>query len=396
MDYKIFLELAIIVVGAKLGGLVARKCKAPMVVGEIIAGLILGPSVLGWVQIESGDLLSGMAEIGVIILMFSAGLSTNLKELKKTGGVAFLIACMGVLVPLIGGTLLHMAIYGVNPIGSVGFLKSVFIGVIITATSVSITVEALKEMGKLKTSVGTTIVSAAIIDDVLGIMVLTFVVGMKDADTQPVLVVGKTLLFLVFAVVVGFAVYWVFKKIDAKYPHTRRIPIAGLALCFLMAYVSEEWFGVADITGAYVAGVILCSIQDSDYIADKMDIESYMLFGPIFFASIGLKTTLTLNMQLLWFTIGFVVVALVCKIVGCGLAAKVCKFSWSNSLKCGIGMMTRGEVALIVAQKGLSIGLMDEQFFACVIMLIIVSSVLTPILLKVIYNQDAKKGIADV
>ena len=393
MDYSMFLKLAVIVVAAKLCGLLARKLKAPMVVGEIIAGLILGPTVLGWIEIQSGDFLSGMAEIGVLLLMFSAGLGTDLKELKKCGGVALLIACCGVFVPLVGGTLLHMAIYGVNPIGSTAFLESVFIGVIMTATSVSITVEALREMGKLKTRVGVTVLSAAIIDDVIGIMVLTFVVGMKDTTTNPLLVVGKTFLFFAFSIVVGIMVYWVFKKVDAKWPHTRRIPIAGLALCFVMAYLAEEWFGVADITGAYVAGIILCSIQDSDYIAGKMDIESYMLFGPIFFASIGLKTALTINMQLLWFTIGFVAVALLCKIIGCGLAAKVCKFNWSDSLKCGLGMMTRGEVALIVAQKGLAVGLMKEEVFASVILLIVISSVVTPILLKLVYHADEKRGV---
>ena len=147
-SYSIFRDLAIIIVFAKVFGIIARKCKAPQVVGEIIAGLLIGPSVLGLVQ--QSDFLIQMAEIGVILLMFSAGLETNLKDLMKTGFVAFLIACMGVFVPLVGGTLLYMGFYGVAPWGSEKFYEAVFIGVIMTATSVSITVQSLKELGKLK------------------------------------------------------------------------------------------------------------------------------------------------------------------------------------------------------------------------------------------------------
>lgn len=385
--YIIFKDLAIIIVFAKFFGLVARKLKAPQVVGEIIAGLLIGPSILGLVQ--QTDFLTQMAEIGVILLMFSAGLETNLKELLKTGPIAFLIACAGVFVPLLGGTLLYMGFYGAAPWGSEKFYMAVFIGVIMTATSVSITVQSLKELGKLKGKVGTTILSAAIIDDVIGIIVLTFVVGVKNPDSNPGQVIISTILFFIFVLVIGFILYKIFKKIDERYPHTRRIPILGLALCFSFAYIAEKYFGIADITGAYVAGIILCSLRDSDYIANKMDTNSYMLFDPIFFASIGLKTNIdNIDTGILLFSVGFVVVALVCKIVGCGLMAKLCRFNFSDSLKVGVGMMTRGEVALIVAQKGLSVGLLTSVYFTSVILLIIVSSITTPIILKVLYARD--------
>ncbi|MDE6017134.1 MAG: cation:proton antiporter [Acetatifactor sp.] len=385
--YIIFKDLAIIIVFAKFFGLVARKLKAPQVVGEIIAGLLIGPSILGFVQ--QTEFLTQMAEIGVILLMFSAGLETNLKELLKTGPIAFLIACAGVFVPLLGGTLLYMGFYGAAPWGSEKFYMAVFIGVIMTATSVSITVQSLKELGKLKGKVGTTILSAAIIDDVIGIIVLTFVVGVKNPDSNPGQVIISTILFFIFVLVIGFILYKIFKKIDERYPHTRRIPILGLALCFSFAYIAEKYFGIADITGAYVAGIILCSLRDSDYIANKMDTNSYMLFDPIFFASIGLKTNIdNIDTGILLFSVGFVIVALVCKIVGCGLMAKLCRFNFSDSLKVGVGMMTRGEVALIVAQKGLSVGLLTSVYFTSVILLIIVSSITTPIILKVLYAKD--------
>lgn len=385
--YSIFKDLAIIIIFAKFFGVLARKCKAPQVVGEIVAGLLIGPCVLGLVQ--QSDFLTGMAEVGVVLLMFSAGLETDLKELMKTGPIAFLIACCGVFVPLVGGTLLYMGFYGTAPWGSEKFFTAVFIGVIMTATSVSITVQALKELGRLKGRVGTTILSAAIIDDVIGIVVLTFVIGFKNPDSNPGKVVLNTVLFFVVAIVVGFILYKIFRKLDDKYPHTRRIPIMGLALCFAFAYIAETYFGIADITGAYVAGIILCSIRDSSYIDEKMEVSSYMIFGPVFFASIGLKTNIdSLDGKILLFSLGFVLVALITKIIGCGLMARICRFSTADSLKIGVGMMTRGEVALIVAQKGLSVGVLSPVYFTSVILLIIVSSVLTPIVLKLLYSKD--------
>ena len=386
--YSIFKDLAIIIVFAKFFGVLARKCKAPQVVGEIIAGLLIGPSVLGLVELS--EFLAGMAEVGVVLLMFSAGLETDLKELMKTGPVAFLIACAGVFVPLVGGTLLYMGFYGVAPWGSEQFYTAVFIGVIMTATSVSITVQALKEMGRLKGKVGTTILSAAIIDDVIGIIVLTFVIGFKNPDNNPGKVVISTVLFFVFAIIVGYILYRIFKNFDERYPHTRRIPIISLAICFAFAYVAEKYFGIADITGAYVAGIVLCSMRDSSYIDEKMEVSSYMIFGPVFFASIGLKTSIdSVDGTILLFSLSFVLVALITKIIGCGIMAKLCKFNIKDSFKIGVGMMTRGAVALIVSQKGLSVGMISPIYFTAVIFLIIVSSISTPIILKFLYKGEA-------
>ncbi|MCR4850330.1 MAG: cation:proton antiporter [Lachnospiraceae bacterium] len=389
-SYAVLKDLALIVIFAKLFGLVARKLRAPQVVGEIIAGVIIGPSLLGLVS--PTPFITSMAEVGVILLMFSAGLGTDLKQLVKTGPQATLIACCGVFVPLISGALLYMAFYGASPWGDENFYRAVFVGVILTATSVSITAQTLKEMNKISTKVGTLILSAAIIDDVIGILVLTFVIGFKDPATKPLKVVISTVLFFILATVVGVISYKIFKKIDEKYPHTRRIPIAGLAYCFAFSYIAERFFGIADITGAYVAGIILCSIDDSDYIERKVDINSYMIFGPVFFASIGLKTTFdNISMSIVWFSACFILVGLISKIIGCGIMAKICGYDLNDSLKVGVGMMTRGEVALIVSQKGLSVGLLDSNYFTCVILLIIFSSVLTPILLKIIYSKDKKE-----
>lgn len=385
--YEVLKDLAIILFFAKVFGILARKCRAPQVVGQILAGLLIGPCVLGWVG--QTDFIAQMAEIGVIILMFAVGLETDLKELIKTGPVAFLIACAGVFIPMILGALLYMGFYGVSPWGTEEFYKAVFIGTIMTATSVSITVASLQELGKIKTKVGTTIVSAAIIDDVIGIIVLTFVIGFKTPDSHPGTVILKTLIFFVIAVVGGFLVYKIFFALDHRYPHTRRIPIVSLAFCFGLSYLAEKYFGIADITGAYIAGIVLCNLSDNEYIESKIDVSSYMIFGPIFFTSIGLKTSFDdMNPKLFVFCICFVIVALLGKIIGCGLASKLCKYSFSDSLKIGVGMMTRGEVALIVAQKGLAAGLLTADYFTAVILLILVSSISTPIILKLLYSKE--------
>ena len=387
-------DLTIIIFFAKIFGLVARKLRAPQVVGEIVAGLLIGPSVLGWVQLN--DFINVCAQIGVVLLMFSAGLGTNLRDLLRTGPKALAIACAGVLVPLAGGTLLYMAFYGFAPWGSEKFFTAVFIGVIMTATSVSITVETLKELGKLKTELGTTILSAAIIDDVIGIMVLTFVVGFKNPDSNPGKVLASTLLFFGLAIGVGFVVYHIFKFVDKRYPHTRRIPIFALVLCFGLSFLAEKVFGIADITGAYVAGIILCNLRDSAYIEEKMDINSYMIFGPIFFASIGLKTDVSgITWELVLFSAAFVGVALVAKIIGCGAMSRLCGFRGKDTLRIGVGMMTRGEVALIVAQRGLAEGMISSVYFTSVILLIIVSSIATPIILKLLFREKKPKTIQE-
>ena len=385
---RYLLDLAIILFAAKLFGTAGKKIGIPEVVGEILAGLLLGGAVLGIVG--ESDFLSKMAEIGVIMLMFEAGLSTNIQELKKSGLKATLIACMGVLVPMILGALVFMCFYGFDAPGTERFNRGIFIGTIMSATSVSITVAALKELGKLNDRVGTTIVSAAIIDDVIGIIVLTVVTGLSGkggAGDNVGSVLLKVVLFFAAAIGTGFLVYKGMAWLDHRYTHQRRIPIISLCYCFALAYAAETYFGIADITGAYVAGVVLCNLADRDYIEKRVDVSSYMIFAPLFFAGIGLKVTFgTMNMTLLLFSACFVVAALLGKIIGCGGCARLTGFDKKDSLRIGTGMMTRGEVALITAQKGLAIGLLTADFFTPVILLILVSSVITPILLKRLYR----------
>ena len=385
--YSVFRDLAIIILSAKFFALVARKCKAPQVVGEIIAGLIIGPCLLNLVQ--TSDAISIFAEIGVVLLMFSTGLGTNLKELIKAGPIATLIACVGVAVPLAGGTLLYSLFYGFSALGSQEFYRALFIGTIMTATSVSITVATLQEMGHLKSFLGTTIVSAAVIDDVIGIVVLTCVLGASSGTgTGLGKVLMNTVLFFATAIGVGIIAHYAMKWLDKRNPHTQRITIVSMAFCFAMAYIAEAYFGIADITGAYIAGIVLCTLEDAPYVERRVDISNYVLFAPIFFASIGLKVVLPeMSTTILLFAVLLVLWAVVSKVVGCGLGAKLCGLKGRQCQQVGIGMVCRGEVALIVAQKGLEVGVVDPVYFTAVILLIVVSSVATPLALKALFTK---------
>lgn len=389
---QILLSMGLIVIVAKYFGILARKIGIPEVAGMIVAGLIL--RFLPWfrnfggqdpnlIYNETNQFISYMSEIGVILIMFSAGLSTNLKSLIKSGVKSTIIAAFGVITPLIMGTIMACCFWGFNKFGSPEFFKCVFIGTILTATSVSITVAVLKEFGKIKTDVGQTIISAAIIDDVFGIIVLTIVLGVSSGSGGYFMVIIKTLLFFLCAFVAGFVIYKLFRWYDNRHPRSHRIPIYALGVALIFAFCAEKFFGIADITGAYIAGIVLCNLHDASYMESKIDINSYMFFSPIFFASIGLKTDLSgMTLEILFFAIAFVIVGCISKIIGCGGISKALGFSWKESYQIGLGMMVRGEVALIVATKGLSSGLIDSQYFTAVILLIITSSMLVPILLK--------------
>ena len=386
-SYEFLLIIAIILLATKILGLLSERVHMPQVVGALAAGILLGPSVLGFVS--ETDFLTKTSEIGVILLMFLAGLDTDLGELKKTGLASFVIAVIGAGLPLIGGTICYEAFFR-DVTDPMDFLKAVFIGVVLTATSVSITVETLREMGKLKGRVGTAILGAAVIDDILGIIVLTVISGFADPTVNPMQVFVRIGLFFVFIGVVGFLCYKVFSKMDVIWSHHRRIAIASLAFCFVLSYIAEQFFGIADITGAYFAGLILCNIMElREYVAKKINIMNYMFFAPIFFASIGFKTELSgMNTELAIFSVLLLIIAVLTKVVGCGLGARLCGFNGHESLSVGVGMISRGEVALIVAQKGAAVGLISTSMFPAIVLVVIVTTPVTPILLKMVMTRD--------
>lgn len=394
MDYSIIFDLAVILFTCKVLSIFMRHIKVPQVVGQIVAGLLIGGNLLHIV--EKSEPLVFMAEIGVLMLMFSAGLETDLKEIKSTGAVALLVAGMGVIVPLVFGYLLYSVFYGFAAVGSNEFWTAVFMGVIMTATSVGITVEVLRELGRLKTKVGTIILSAAIIDDVIGIVLLAFVSGLQGSEnggaSGAFMVILRTVLFFVCSIVAGIVLHKLFYWLEKYRPHTRRVPIFSLVTCLLFSWAAETLFGIADITGAFVAGVIIRTVKSaSDDTTRKLDISSYMIFTPVFFASIGIKVTIefaNINPMLIAFAVCFALVAMLAKMVGCFGASKLAGFGKKDSLRIGAGMMARGEVALIVATKGAEAGVLSSEFFIAVIALIIISSILTPIALKGLYKTE--------
>ncbi|SCJ98766.1 Inner membrane protein ybaL [uncultured Eubacterium sp.] len=379
-SYYYLLMIAVIILSTRLLGGLSEKVNMPQVVGALIAGVILGPSVLGWV--EETDFLAKTAEIGVILLMFIAGLDTDINEIKKNSVSLVVIASMGVILPLIGGGACYYFYFHVDPADFNEMLRAVFMGVILTATSVSITVEALREMGKLNGKVGSAILGAAVLDDIIGIIILTVVTSLKDPSISIISILIKIGLYIILMGVLA-VVITASKPTVEEFQDRRRLSIYVMALVLIISFISERYFGIADITGAYLLGLIISTFEVKSDIARKMTVPSYLFFSPIFFASIGIKTELNgMTKSMLIFSFLILVIAVLTKILGCGLGAKLCRYTNRESLNVGIGMISRGEVALIVAQKGYHMGLLSGQLFSPVVLVVIVTTIITPVLLK--------------
>ena len=420
--------LAIILFSTKILGLLFRRIGVPQVLGFIIAGILIGPAIFGdfcgfsLIGFEGGDYtalfvlpetdngLEKFSKLGVLLLMFSTGLETNLRDLKNTGLAAVLVASAGVAVPLVLGFAASLPFGGIG-LGfpeTANIYRCIFIGTILTATSVAITVSVLKELGKIHTKLGTTIVSAAIIDDVIGIILLSVVTGIAKAGTAAEYANGfewfkgqiygtiiMIVCFFVFAVGAGFVISKVFRWLEKKWATTHRIPIFSLAVCFAYSWIAEEIFGVADITGAFLAGVVLSTAHRTSQYADKkIEVCTYLLFAPVFFSNIGISSISFegLNPQILLFSLLAVFVGLIGKVIGCGTVCKAFKYSVRESAAGGVGMMARGEVALIVTatvtNSSLGANALPPQFMIMTVLLILISSILTPILLKVLYGKQ--------
>lgn len=393
----LFLYLGIILATTKVFGIICRKFGLPQVVGALIAGMLLGPITGFIVPGKNTDIdvvLKAMSQIGVLMIMFSAGLDTNIKEIKKNGLPSLVITILGVIVPLLFGFLVG---WGIDkkfaPLTTqADVMHCIFFGIMLTATSVGITVEVLKELGKLKGKVGSSILSAAILDDIIGIVILSIAISINGGGGSGAAItetVVRVVLFFVFAIIAGIGAHFALKWLSKHFPVTRRLPIFGLVICFLFAWASESLFGVATITGAFVAGIVMSNMSSTSYIERKIDISSYMFFSPIFFANIGIGINFsTFSWGLVGFGVAFVVFGMLAKILGCGAGALMCKYSFKDSVRVGFGMMARGEVVLIIAQRGIDAGIIGAEFMFPVVMLIIISSFLTPVCLKLLYKKE--------
>ncbi|MGN0806992.1 MAG: cation:proton antiporter [Candidatus Coproplasma sp.] len=422
----IVVVLAIILFATKSLGLLFRHFGLPQVLGYIIAGILIGPAIFGEfcgfaiIGFDSGEyyslfqlstsgggslVIDTFSKIGVLLLMFAAGLETNLQELKHTGLASVLVASAGVAVPLLFGFLISLPFSNIG-LGVENLYRCVFIGTILTATSVAITVSVLKELGKINTKLGTTIVSAAIIDDVIGIVLLSVVTGFAKTGTAdpdmnafdafkatPYGTVIMIVAFFIVAIGLGYFVSKIFKWLDKNWPSKIRLSIYSLVVCFIYSWLAEEIFGVADITGAFLAGIVLSTDhRASVYIDSKIDVSSRSIFSPVFFANIGISyiSFMGMDLNILLFAFIAVILGILGKIIGCGAVCKAFKYSWRESAIGGVGMMARGEVALIVTQtvtaSALGANALPPEFMLMTVLLILVSSILTPILLKVLYK----------
>ena len=390
-----FLAAAVIIlVAAKLGGYVSIRLGQPSVLGELLVGIILGPTVLnmlgGWPLFAGDDHLSAsltlFAEIGVILLMFLAGLELDLRDLLRSGRVAGLAGALGVIVPLAGG-FLTARLFGVETV------EAIFIGLALSATSVSISAQTLMELGVLRSKVGLGLLGAAVFDDILVVLLLSgasVVFGAADGGTSLGIILLRMVLFLVGASAVGvYVVPRLMARVE-ELPVSQAVPTAALVLCFLFAWASEALGGMAAITGAFMAGLFLARTPYAHQIESRLAALAYGLFVPIFLVNIGLQANLRAISGAAWYlAIALTVVAIITKVAGSGLGALAGGFNRRESLQLGVGMISRGEVGLIVASVALRADLLTPEVFSGVVFMVIVATLVTPPLLRLAYRDDA-------
>ena len=394
---KILLSIVIILIFTNIGGIISKKFKMPEVLGALIAGVIIGPVVLDLVQFD--DNLKLLANIGVIMLMFLAGLETDVEQFKKAGFSSLMIAVAGVIVPLVLGTLGAYLFFD-------NIWENIFIGVILTATSVSITVETLKELGKLNSRAGINILGAAVIDDILGLVLISVVLAVAQTSGSGAQGSGTTLIMIaLFLKIITFCIISILgiiflpkfiNKITQKVNPSKELLIFAIAFALLIAAIAEE-IGIAAITGAYIAGLILSSLDVKEYLERNVKTISSGFLSPIFFASVGIEANIKgLNMQILAITAVMFAVAVIGKLGGCGLAARMLKMSKSEAIQIGTGMISRGEVALITANIGLQKGIISEEVFLPTLIVVILTTIVTPVLLKLTFSHKLEHNINDL
>ncbi len=375
---ELLLQITLFLLAAKIGGELAERAKLPSVLGELLAGMALGPSLLKVVTTD--PVMEDISHIGIILLMFLAGLETDLSEMKKTGLTSLLAAIGGVTVPFSLAVLLGH-IYGWNT------ADSLFLGTILTATSVGITVRTLIDIGKLNTNVGMTILGAAVIDDVIGIIVFTVVRGISLHEEMSILgffkLAGIIALFFIITLKFGF---WVSDRLDelTRKMRTKEVSLASsIIFIFLLALVAE-YAKVAGITGAFIAGIVMSRSPRRESLSGKISVLGYGFFIPLFFVYIGVNTNL-FNITAIRLAVLVVVISIIGKILGSGIMAFIGGFSPSDSLRVGIGMVPRMEVALIIASMGLTIGVISSFIYTLTVAMVLVTTLITPPLIKMTF-----------
>ncbi|BDG48249.1 cation:proton antiporter [Parageobacillus sp. KH3-4] len=381
----LIVQLAAILFAAKIAGDISVRLGQPAVLGKLLIGIVLGPSVLGIVQ--DTDILKEISQIGVILLMFIAGLETDIDQFKRTGKAATYVGVLGIVVPLALGYAAGMAI-------GLSMEKAVFLGLLLSATSVSISVQALKEMDQLKSKEGSAILGAAVIDDILVIIALAFLMSLTGSDVHLGAVILKKIIFFAVAILLAWKVVPFVLRLFAPLRVSESVISAALIICFAFAYFAEA-AGVAAIIGAYIAGLAVSFTDYKQEVFEKVETIGYSIFVPVFFTSIGVAVEFSGALKHIWLMLGLSVLAVLTKLVGAALGAKLAGFSWNSSFAVGAGMVSRGEVALIIAGIGLETKLLTPDLFAVLVVVVLATTIVTPPLLKAIFKgKQATKQAA--
>lgn len=373
-------QLCVILAAASFGGYLSKRLGQPAVLGQIIAGILLG-----LLAFEKSEFIVNIGEMGVIFLMFIAGLETDVKELLDSGKSSSMIALGGVLMP---GLLVFIGMYLYNPND---FGMALFMGVISTATSVSISVQTLRELNQLRTKQGISILGAAIIDDIAGIILLTFVVAAVQ-PTEGMSISGTLLnigMFFAIASLAGFLLTKLSKYCLGRFNLDQKIVTYAVIVCFALAFLSEE-LGVAAITGSYFAGVMFSMTPHRHKVSHEVNKIASVLFTPVFFVSIGMGVDFEAAVSALGIGSIFIVLAVLGKLIGCSVGARLSGFDKRKSLQIGIGMIPRAEVAIIIATLGVKLHVIGHKELAAVILMVLVTTIVTPSLLKAAFHKETK------
>lgn len=374
---EFILHLVLILIFTKLAGHLSVKLGQPSVLGELLAGVILGPAVLGWVYQTS--FIHEFSEIGVLILMFIAGLETDLDTLRKNWKTALAVAIGGVIIPFAGGYSAALS-FGLEQ------NHALFLGLLLCATSVSISVQTLKEMNKLSSKEGTTILGAAVVDDILVVVLLAVMLSLLGTGESVSIgsLIGKKVLFFVIIFAASIWVVPLVMKWLSKLKIAETVISGGIIIALTFSYFAE-WLGVAGIIGSFAAGIAISQTPFKHTVESKLEPIAYGLFVPVFFVSIGLNVDFEGVGSQIWFIIVLSLIAISTKLIGGALGAKITGYNFHSSMAIGTGMISRGEVALIIAGTGLAGGLLDPQYYTSVIIMVIVTTLVTPPMLKIMF-----------
>jgi len=396
---QLAIALAILIFAAKVGGYISYRLGQPSVLGELLVGIILGPSVIDILHLpyftneHLGETIHEMAEIGVMLLMFIAGLELHISDLAKSGKVAAISGVLGVFVPLLMGA-------GVGLMFSLELQPSFFIGLILAATSVSISAQTLMELKALRSRVGITLLGAAVFDDILVVLGLSVFVALTLSGASSSLldvawIVLRMLLFLGLTTAFGLYVLpSLSRKVD-DLPISQGLIAFTVVTILLFGWAAEVLGSMAAITGAFLAGLSLARSPVKERIENGISPLAYGLFVPVFFINVGLSADArALTLESVWLLIGLTVVAVLGKVFGAGFGARVAGFPRLEALQLGVGMMSRGEVGLIVATVGIAEGLIDQSVFSAVVGVVIITTLLTPPFLRVLFSRSEAQRVA--